>query len=200
MAAVSTPYRGNPRGMARCRQPVMNGGPDSAAFQWRLALALMPCDEEQHPVSCSNRALQPMIDGLPGAIETVAVEIDRSIGHDPSAFKSPIPIAVERRLVKIFAPNWRQFSWPWFRKPSPGPARHGRGRRGGRQINRIARQRSDRRSHPGPQRGLVRGQVAHGPPSPSVAGPGPDLSPTSRRPSFVPPRPRPRRYRSGWRP
>lgn len=57
MAAVSTPDCGNPRRMARRRQPVMHGSPDSTAFEGRLAVALMPGYEEQHPVAGSNRAL-----------------------------------------------------------------------------------------------------------------------------------------------
>jgi hypothetical protein len=107
MAAVSTPDRGNHRRVARCRQPVVHGSPDSTAFEGRLAVALMAGDEQHHPVPGSNRALEPLIDGLPGAIKTVAVEIDRSIRHHPSAYKPPIPTAVERRLLKILAPNWR---------------------------------------------------------------------------------------------
>lgn len=35
----------------------MHGSPDSAAFERRLALALMPGDEQQHPVPGSNRSL-----------------------------------------------------------------------------------------------------------------------------------------------
>lgn len=84
----------------------MDGGPDSSPLERRIAPSFMAGDEEQDPVSGTNRALQRAVDRLPCAVEAVAVQIERSVGLDPAAAQAPIPSAIKRRLQVGLGPNW----------------------------------------------------------------------------------------------
>lgn len=84
MTSVSTPYRGDARGMARGRQPVMHRGPDSAPFERRIALALMAGYQQQDAVARRNRPFQRPVDRLPGPIQAVAMEIEDPVGLHPA--------------------------------------------------------------------------------------------------------------------
>ena len=53
----------------------MHGGANSPSFERRLALSLMPGDEEQDAITSGDRALKPPVDRLPCAVEAVAVEV-----------------------------------------------------------------------------------------------------------------------------
>jgi len=87
----------------------MNRGANSSPFQRRLPLALMTGDQEQDAVAGRNRTLERPIDLHPGAIEAVAVKVERPVRLDPARAKAPIPAAVERRIAQDFGPFWRQF-------------------------------------------------------------------------------------------
>jgi hypothetical protein len=60
----------------------MDDCPDPAPFQRRFALPLMTRDKQQNPVACRNRSVQLMIDRLPGSLQTMAMQIERSIWGD----------------------------------------------------------------------------------------------------------------------
>ena len=96
MAPVSRPYRGDARRMTGRRQPVVYGGANSPARQRRLAVPVVPRNQQQDPVSRGNCSLQPMVDCLPRPIEAVPVEIEDSIGFDPARAEAPVPTAIER--------------------------------------------------------------------------------------------------------
>jgi hypothetical protein len=53
----------------------MNRSPNFSTFQGRFALTLMPGNQQQNPVSGSNRALQPCVNRLPCTIKAVAMKI-----------------------------------------------------------------------------------------------------------------------------
>jgi hypothetical protein len=89
--------------MAGSRQPIVNRGPNSAARQRRLTLALMACNQQQDPVPASNRPLQSQVNGLPRAVEAVAMKIKRPVRLDPSRSKPPVPAAVKRRGLEALA-------------------------------------------------------------------------------------------------
>lgn len=99
MTTVRAPYRGYAVGVAGRRQPVVNGGPDPASFQWRFPLALVTGDEEQNPVATGDGTLQRAIDGLPGAVEAVSVEVDNPVGLDAARAQTPVPTAIEGRVL-----------------------------------------------------------------------------------------------------
>jgi hypothetical protein len=84
MATVGAPDCGNPRRMTGSRQPVVHRGANPTAFQRQFALALMPRDQQQNPVTGGNRPLQSSVDRLPSAIEAVAMQIQRSVRLDPA--------------------------------------------------------------------------------------------------------------------
>jgi len=200
MAPVSTPDRGDSRRMARGREPVMHGGPNPAALQRRFALALMSRNQQQNALPGGNRALQSKVDRLPGAIEVVAVQIEHPVRIDPTAAETPIPTAVERRMVKIAPRRRSRFRRPCLWNPSLRLGRRRNLQGCGRWIDRVAREWPDRRRDLGPQLRFLSGQAAHGRPFPGAAGSVPAPWPTFRPRSAALLRPRPRRCRSGWRP
>lgn len=100
MATVGAPDCGNPRRMAGSRQPVVHRGANPAAFQRRFALALMPSDQQQNPVSGGDRPLQSTVNRLPCAIQAVAMQIQRAVRLDPARTKSSVPAAVKRRSLQ----------------------------------------------------------------------------------------------------
>lgn len=82
----------------------MHHSPNFAAFQRWFPSALMPGDKEQHSVASRNRPFERAVDRQPGVIETMTVEVEDPVGLDPSGTEAPIPLPVERRLVKVFDP------------------------------------------------------------------------------------------------
>lgn len=200
MTAVRTSYRGDARRVARGCQPVINCGPDAAAFERWFSLPLMPGNQKQYPVSRNNRPFEPLVNCLPGSIEVVAMEIERPVGHHFAGAQAAVPAAIQGPLMENFGPIWIRFLWP-SRRNAP----LGRRRRAPiwsnwcrcRFILAVAGKRADGRRHPGPQLGLVRGQLVHGPPFPLAAGSMPGPWPTARPQSAALPRPPPRKCRSG---
>ena len=88
-------------------QPIMDYGADSAACNGWIALAFMARNQEQNPVARGNRALQRPVDRVPGAVETMPMQVEHPVGLDPAGPEAPVPAAVERCLTKIFDPLWR---------------------------------------------------------------------------------------------
>lgn len=99
MAPVGGPHRRDARGMAGCSQPIVHGRANSAPFERRLALPFMAGNQEQNPIAARNRALQRPIDRFPGAIEAVAVQVERPVGLDLAGLQAPVPSAIEGRAV-----------------------------------------------------------------------------------------------------
>ena len=198
MASVGAPNGSNPRRMARRRKPVVNGGADASALDRRIARPVVAGDQQQHAIPGRNRLLEPAIDRLPCSVEVHPVEIEHPIGLDRAGFEAPVPAAVEAGS---------EFRFGRDRRRSPRSRRSGRYCRLDRlrfigflkdlRIDRVARQRPDRRCDPGPEIGLVRAERAHALPHLSAAGSAPRPRPTFRRRSPPPRDLRPRRYRSG---
>jgi hypothetical protein len=57
MATVSAPHCRDARGMTGSRQPVVHRSANPATFQRRLAMALVPRDQQKDPVPSGNRLL-----------------------------------------------------------------------------------------------------------------------------------------------
>ena len=73
----------------------MDGGADSAPLDRRLAPALMAGNQQQDAVSGGDGLLERSVDRFPGAVEIVAVEVERAIGLDAARAESLVPAAVE---------------------------------------------------------------------------------------------------------
>ena len=185
--------------MARRGQPIMNGGADLAALDRRLARSRMAGHEQQDALTRSDCPLQRLIDGLPRAVEAVAMEIERSVGLDRAGPETPIPTAVESCRLDCL-------SWRWRRRPGSSLDLR-RFRRGGDRlgrnvslVDRVAREWLDGRGYPRPERRLVRAERAHAQRRPWGAG--------CRRRHWRPchpqcgslPRHGPRMCRTGWHP
>ena len=202
VASMSAPHRGDPGRVAGNRQPVVNCRPDSTPFERRLAPSLMTRDQEQDPVARGDRSLQRPVDRLPGAVQAVAVEVQRAIRLDPSRPQPLVPASVKRGRLKSFGPNWIRFSRPNRRNAPLGVGHRDGigGLAGNRHIDGFARQRADGRGDLRPQGGFFRGELAHAPPCPWGGGSTPAPWPTFRRQSLRRLSQLPRRCRSDWRP
>jgi hypothetical protein len=92
-------------GMARCSEPVVDGSPDRAAPDRRLARPLVTGDQKEHAVAARYRLLEGPVNCAPCAVEGQAVQIDDSVRLDAAPAKAPIPACVERR-------SWRAWFYP----------------------------------------------------------------------------------------
>jgi hypothetical protein len=91
MTPMSPANRGNRAGMARSREPVVDGRPDLAALYRRIARAVMPGDQQDHSVAARDCLLQATIDRLPRSVERHPVEIERAIRLDIARPKPAVP-------------------------------------------------------------------------------------------------------------
>jgi hypothetical protein len=97
MPRMGSANRRDPGRVARCRKPVVNGGADLAAQDRRLARTMMARDEQDEAIPGIACAFQGDIDGPPGAVETVTVEVDDPVGLERAGAELPVPRPVERR-------------------------------------------------------------------------------------------------------
>ena len=213
MTPVRAPDGRDPVRMPRHRQPVVDRGPDLAALHRWFTRPRVSGDEEDDPLAASDRPLQAAVDGLPSAVQAVAVQVQRTVDCDGPRLQPPIPVPVQR-AVDPRRCRW-QGGWRTRRRhPSSHAMRSGRLRHGHRDRRRLLRprltaKRGDGRRHPRPELFFLRAELAHAPRSParwparrfpwatgSVRGP----SRPCRRRSAPPRRHGPRRCRTGWRP
>jgi len=97
MSRMGSANGGDPRRVTRCREPVVNGGADLATSNRRLARPMVARNEQDKAIPGIARAFQGEIDGAPGAIEAVAVEIHDPVGLERAGAELPVPRPVERR-------------------------------------------------------------------------------------------------------
>ena len=57
----------------RSGKPIVDGRPDLAALDWRIAGPVMASDEQYDPLAMVNRLLERSIDGAPGGVEAHSV-------------------------------------------------------------------------------------------------------------------------------
>ena len=96
MAPVCTPDRGDFRGMAGDRQPIVNRRPNAPALDRRLARAGMTGDEQDDAIATADGLVQAAVDRRPGPVKAVAMQVDDPIGLDRAAAQPAVPTAVER--------------------------------------------------------------------------------------------------------
>ena len=68
--------------VGRSGEPVMNRGPNSAPLDRRLAGPGMAGNQQQHSFSVNQGALQRPIDGTPGGVEIVTMQVDDAVRFD----------------------------------------------------------------------------------------------------------------------
>ena len=201
MAPVSAPHCGDVRSVPRRVQPIVNGGANPSPLERRVAGPGVTGDQKHDSASRCDRALQPPVDRTPRLVEVEPVQVEHQVGIDRARAKLPVPARIER------GPGGRSSRLGERRsRPRLDPGLNRRRRlRLRRRFQRIARERADGRSDPGPQRLLVRAERTHERRSPAdrppwEPAPAPGPWPPSRRQSAAPPRRRPRRCRRGWHP
>ena len=201
MTRMSAPDCGNLRGMARDSQPVVNGGPNPAALDGRLAGPGMAGDEEDDTVAARDRHLESAIDRRPGLVERMPVKVDGAVRLDRSAFQPLVPAAVQCRSGPGLGRRWRRRRPPLYNRRDVNACAWVYWTfRDLRKLLGIAGEGTDGRRDARPQRLFVRAERAHGQPRPWAGAGGPfRWSPYRQRWRWQI-RPPPRRYRSGWRP
>lgn len=95
MAAVSAPYGGYSRSVPGSLQPVVDCGANFAPLHGHVAGAGMAGDQQYDSFTSGDCALQAAIDGPPGAVEAVAMEVDDAIGFDRAGAQAPVPAGIE---------------------------------------------------------------------------------------------------------
>ena len=88
--------RGNRTRMARSAEPPFDRSANFAPRNRRLALGRVSRDEQHEPITCRNRPLKALIDGIPRIVEAMAVKIDHAVRTDFSRRQPSIPAAIER--------------------------------------------------------------------------------------------------------
>ena len=96
MTAMRPADCGDRTGVAGCRKPAIDGGPDSPTRKRRIAFAAMAGDEQDQAVAGGNCALEASVNRLPSGIEAVPVKVDNPVGLDASARQAAVPACVER--------------------------------------------------------------------------------------------------------
>ena len=97
MAAVRTPHGGDTRSMPGCGKPVVHCSAYPAAVKGRITFPFMTGDQQQNSFATGNCTLERTIDGDPGAIQRVTMQVENPVRLDLSGTKPPIPAAIERR-------------------------------------------------------------------------------------------------------
>lgn len=69
----------------------MDRGADPAALDRRVALPGMAGDQQDDPLLVNERLFNRPVDGLPGALQAVAMKVDDTIGLDHARAKPAIP-------------------------------------------------------------------------------------------------------------
>jgi hypothetical protein len=91
MTTMRSPHGGDLRCVARRCQPVVDCSADPAAHDRRLAPSLMSGDQQYDPVTRGNGPLQRVIDRRPGAIEVMAMKVERTVRDDVSRAQALVP-------------------------------------------------------------------------------------------------------------
>lgn len=95
MTSVGAADRSDRAGVARCREPVVNRGPDAAALNRRFSRTVMASDQKDNSLAPADGLLKPAIDCVPRGIEGQAVKIEDTVRLDRAGTKAAIPARVQ---------------------------------------------------------------------------------------------------------
>lgn len=200
MPSMRPPDGCNVRGMARCRQPVVHGCPDSAPLDRWVAGAMMAGDQQNDAFAIRYRLLEAAIDRRPRGVEVHAVQVQHPVRLNASSAQPLIPASIKSSLVDR---NGRRAR---LRRDELVRPRNHSLRLGFRPLFRclrsrlVPRQRTNGGRDLRPQFGLVRAERAHAQRRPWGRGSTPIPRPTSRRRSLRHRVRRPNTCRSGSAP
>ena len=159
---MSAAHRCNIGCVAGCGEPVVDGGPDSAALDRRVAGSVMAGDQQEDALPSPDRLFDVAVDGGPGAIQIEAVKIDHAVWFDCPAAQSFVPGPVQRssmyggplgtRFLRRHRPGlfWRSIDLFRISYRNLCPRL-------------LTRERTDRRSYPCPKLRLLRAERTHEP-------------------------------------
>ncbi len=207
MAAVGAPDRSNVRRMPRRLQPVVDSGTDFSALNRRFSRRCVAGDEQNQPLISGDRTFQSAIDRAPCPVEIQPVQVDGPVGLQRAGAQALVPAGIQRRSGKGLGRSSRHGALA--NGPGQPTGCDGRGFRARirRAFNRLAGKRADRCRDLLPKRLFFSAEGTHcrtaralSVRSVSAAGRVLVLSPPSRRRRDGHNRPRPNRYRPGWRP
>src|SRR4249919_2909194 len=99
MAPMRAPYGGNLVGVARRREPVMNGSADATALNGRIARPMMARHQQHDPIAARDRVFECPVDRCPGGVEIHTVKIEHPVGLHRSTAQPLVPAAVECPLT-----------------------------------------------------------------------------------------------------
>ena len=99
MSAMRASHGGDLVGMAGGGEPVVHGGADAAALDWRLARPVMAGDQEQEPITTCDRLFEAAVDRSPCRVEVHAMKVENSVGLDRAASQFLVPTPVERAVT-----------------------------------------------------------------------------------------------------
>lgn len=105
----------NPARMARNGEPIMDGGADLSALDWRLTRSMMARHQEQDPVACLFSSFERGIDSIPRRVKVHPMQVNNTIGPDATRAELAIPCAVERPARS----DRRRHDWLHARTYSP---------------------------------------------------------------------------------
>ena len=91
MAAMSTADGGDSHSVARRRKPVVDGGANPPALDWRIARPSMAGNQQKHALTVNKRMFKRAINGLPCALQVMAVEVDDAVGLYFARAEAPVP-------------------------------------------------------------------------------------------------------------
>jgi hypothetical protein len=68
--------------VGRRGKPIVDRGTDPAALHGGLARPGMASDQQDHPLAVNDRLPERAVDGVPGGVEPMAMEVDNAIRLD----------------------------------------------------------------------------------------------------------------------
>jgi len=91
---VRAPDGSDLAGVTRSGEPVVDGRPDLASLDGRIAGTGVAGDQQDDALSRGDCAIQPAVDRRPCLVEVEAVEVDDSIRIDGAGAKPPVPAGI----------------------------------------------------------------------------------------------------------
>jgi hypothetical protein len=82
-------------GMARRGEPVVDGGADPAALNWRFPRTMMPGDEQDDALAAGDCPLKTLVDRLPRGVEVHAMQVEHPVRLDRTALEALVPRRIE---------------------------------------------------------------------------------------------------------
>ena len=160
----------------------------------------MTGDQQDDTIAALNRLVQASVDGRPRLVKIVPMQVDHPVGFYRTAVQPPIPASVEGRSgswpdrLHDLAPNLGLGSngpflftlWPSLFL-------------GFRLVIQVTRKRPNARRYARPECLFVRAERTHGRPRLWAGGSAPTPARPCRRRWPLHRRPRPKKYRTGWR-